>query len=130
MLDLNLGQISFWLNSRMLKKNKMKELKKRGLTWYPYIRLQEELIPVILNPFCRQPMADNMAPKFRQKLPQSLEQLNLSHSRVQYLKQQISGRYLLLQIPKVEDEQLIKYIKEVQKEANIDEIFCFPSKEN
>ena len=75
-------------------------------------------------------MADNMAPKFRQKLPQSLEQLNLSHSRVQYLKQQISGRYLLLQIPKVEDEQLIKYIKEVQKEANIDEIFCFPSKEN
>ena len=39
MLDLSLGQISFWLNSRMLKKNKTKELKRPGLTWYPYIRL-------------------------------------------------------------------------------------------
>ena len=39
MLDLTQGQISFWLNSRMLKKNKTKELKKPGLMWYPYIRL-------------------------------------------------------------------------------------------
>lgn len=69
MLDLAQGSISFWLNSRMLKKNKTKELKKPGLTWYPYIRLQEANIPAILNPFCRMPMADTLAPKHRRKLP-------------------------------------------------------------
>jgi len=79
MLDLSRGQISFWLNSRMLKKNKTKELKKPGLTWYPYIRLQEPNIPAILNPFCRLPMADTLAPKFRKKLPQSLTNHSLSH---------------------------------------------------
>jgi hypothetical protein len=80
MLDLTQGQVSFWLNSRMLKKNKTKELKKPGLTWYPFIRLQEQNIPAILNPFCRLPMADTLAPKFRKKLPQSLINHSLSQS--------------------------------------------------
>lgn len=88
-LDLNQGQISFWLNSRMLKKNKTKELKKPGLTWYPYIRLQEPNIPAILNPFCRLPMADTEKPKFRRKLPQSLTNHNLNHGRIQYLKSKL-----------------------------------------
>ena len=100
MLDLNQGQISFWLNSRMLKKNKTKELKKRGLVWHPYIRLQEPNIPVILNPFCRMPMADTLSPKFRRKLPQSLTNHNLSHGRISYLKTRIANNYLLLQLPK------------------------------
>ena len=39
MLDLAQGTVSFWLNSCMLKKNKTKDLKRPGLTWYPYIRL-------------------------------------------------------------------------------------------
>ena len=68
-LDLVTGTVSFWLNSRMLKKNKTKELKKPGLTWYPYIRLQEPNIPAILNPFCRLPMSDTEKPKFKRKLP-------------------------------------------------------------
>ena len=41
MLDLTGAEVevNFWLNSRMLKKNKIKHHKKPGLKWYPYIRL-------------------------------------------------------------------------------------------
>ena len=124
-LDLNLGQISFWLNSRMLKKNKTKELKKPGLTWYPYIRLQEPNIPAILNPFCRLPMADTEKPKFRRKLPQSLTNHNLNHGRIQYLKKHLENHYLLLQLPGVVDEQLSKHITGICNAIDIESVNLF-----
>ena len=119
MLDLTQGQVSFWLNSRMLKKNKTKELKKPGLTWYPYIRLQEPNIPAILNPFCRLPMADTLAPKFRKKLPQSLINQSLSHGQITYLKAQIEGNYLLLHSQKAADNEVEQYLNSICPEATI-----------
>ena len=101
----------------MLKKNKTKELKKPGLTWYPYIRLQEPNIPAILNPFCRLPMADTEKPKFRRKLPQSLNNHNLSYGRIQLLKSKIENYYLLLNLQKQEDPQLSKFLDQVCTEV-------------
>ena len=37
-LDLNLGTLSFWMNSRIHKKNKQKQLKKPGVKWYPFLK--------------------------------------------------------------------------------------------
>ena len=125
MLDLAQGSISFWLNSRMLKKNKTKELKKPGLTWYPYIRLQEANIPAILNPFCRMPMADTLAPKHRRKLPQSLTNHNLSHGRINFLKTKLINSYLLVNLPKHEDEKLDQEIRAVCADAAIESISIF-----
>ena len=104
----------------MLKKNKTKELKKPGLTWYPYIRLQEPNIPAILNPFCRLPMADTEKPKFRRKLPQSLNNHNLSYARIQLLKSKIENYYLLLDLQKQEDPQLSKFLDQVCAEVHLE----------
>ena len=121
-LDLVQGTISFWLNSRMLKKNKTKELKRPGLTWYPYIRLQEPNIPAILNPFCRLPMADTLAPKFRKKLPQSLTNHNLSHAKIVYLKSKLEKSYWLLELRNKEDAELEAFIREVCPTAAIEKL--------
>lgn len=129
MLDLNQSQVSFWMNGRILKKNKTKDLKMPGLTWYPYIRLQEPNIPVVLNPFCRLPMADTLAPKFRKKLPESLINHNLSHSQVTFLKTKLAGKYLLTQLPKQDnDEQLAKTIKDIDPEIEVKLTHLFEKK--
>lgn len=128
MLDLNQSQVSFWMNGRILKKNKTKDLKMPGLTWYPYIRLQEPNIPVILNPFCRLPMADNLAPKFRKKLPESLINHNLSHSQVAFLKSKLAGKYLITQLPKQDDEQVAKTIKDIDPEVEVTLTHLFEKK--
>ena len=109
----------------MLKKNKTKELKKPGLTWYPYIRLQEPNIPAILNPFCRLPMADTLAPKFRKKLPQSLTNHSLSHGQVTYLKNKLEGNFLLLNLPKLSDTELDEHVRKVCADANIEAVRHF-----
>jgi hypothetical protein len=37
-LDLNAGTLYFWMNSRVLKKNKQRQLKRPGLAWYPLLK--------------------------------------------------------------------------------------------
>ena len=117
-LDLAAGTIRYWLNSRVLKKQKTKELKRPGLTWYPFIRLQEANIPAILNPFCRLPYGDNQAPKFRKKLPQSLTNHNLSHGRVTFLKNKFEGKYLLINLPNKPDGELETHVRQLAQGAD------------
>lgn len=126
LLDLNKGEIIYWLNNRIEKKNKKKELKKPGLTWYPYIRLKEQDIPAILNPFCKLPMADQYAPKFRKRLPQSLSNHGLIYGQVAYVKTLLKGAYILLEQPKIgNDAELEAFIRKVCEDATIETIKVF-----
>ena len=113
----------------MLKKNKTKELKKPGLTWYPYIMLKEKDIPAILNPFCRMPVADTLAPKFRKKLPQSLTNTSLSHSQVAFLTEQLNNCFLMLELTKMPDAALCEFIGKVCESASIESVKPFEQKE-
>ena len=62
-------------------------------------------------------MADTEKPKFRRKLPQSLNNHNLSYGRIQLLKSKIENNYLLLNLQKQEDPQLSKFLDQIDKEV-------------
>ena len=60
-------------------------------------------------------MADNLAPKFRRKLPQSLTNHNLSHGRISFLKSKLENFYLILNLPWKGDNQTVDSLKEMLK---------------
>jgi hypothetical protein len=59
MLDLKAGIMSFWMNGKNHKKNKDLPLKQAGLTWYPFVRFNDQHLHVVLNPFCSIPQPEN-----------------------------------------------------------------------
>ena len=111
-LDLNAGTLNFWMNSRVLKKNKQRLLKKPGVAWYPFLKFQEPNIHAILNPFCRMPVLDNTNPKFKSKLPYQLTSNDLGYAQFNYLKSQMPNTLLVACLAKRTDEEQQKYLKD------------------